>query len=83
MALWTQCKGVAEEGRDGIDVLKILSDVAFKARPRDVGESCCMVRMAGWTLVQNQLKVLYGSVQVRDGLARSVFGKFRMTCICV
>jgi hypothetical protein len=83
MALRTQCKGVAEEGNGGIDLLQIILDVAFKACPREVGESCCMVRMAGRTLVQNQLIMLYSSVQVRDGLARNVFGKLRVTCICV
>jgi hypothetical protein len=42
-----------------------------------------MVRMACWTLVQNQLKVLYSSVQVRDRPARNVFGKLSVTCIRV
>jgi hypothetical protein len=83
MALRTQCKGVAEEGNGGIDIVKIISDVAFKASPREVGESCCMVRMAGQTLVQNQLIMLYSSVQVRDRPTRNVFGELRVTCICV
>jgi hypothetical protein len=82
MALRTQCKGVAEEGNGGIDVLQMVSDVASKAGPREVGESCCMVRMAGRTLVQNKLKMLYSSVQARDPLACYVFGKLRVACIC-
>jgi hypothetical protein len=51
-----------EEGSGSIDTLKILSGVAFKAGPCKVGESCCMVRLAGWTLFQNQLKILYSSI---------------------
>jgi hypothetical protein len=41
-----------------------------------------MVRMAGRTLIQNHLKVLYSSVQTRDRLACHVFGKLRVACIC-
>jgi hypothetical protein len=64
MALRTQCKGAAEEGSGGINALQIISNITFKAGPCEIGESCCMVRMADRTLVQNQLKMLYSSVQV-------------------
>jgi hypothetical protein len=83
VALWTQRKGFAEERSDRVDVLKIISNVAFKAGPREVGESRCLVRMAGWTLVQDQLKMIYGIVQVRDRHACHVCGKSFMARICV
>ncbi|KAG2147534.1 hypothetical protein DEU56DRAFT_753389 [Suillus clintonianus] len=37
MALQTQCKGFAEEGSGGINVLQIVLNVALKAGPRKVG----------------------------------------------
>jgi hypothetical protein len=55
----------------------------LKACPREVGESCCIIRMAGRTLVQNQLKMLNSGGQVEDRLARYVFDKLRVACICV
>jgi hypothetical protein len=75
MVLRTQCKGVAEEGSDSIDVLKIISGVALKAGPREVGESRCAVLMTDRTLVQNQLKMLYSIIQVRDPPISHVFGE--------
>jgi hypothetical protein len=53
MALRTQCKGVAEEGSGGIDVFKMVLNIASKASPREVGESCCMATMVDQALVQN------------------------------
>jgi hypothetical protein len=83
MVLWSQCKGVTEEGSGDINVFKIISDETFKARPREVGESCCTVWMVDRTLVQNQLKMFYGSIQVRDILACHVFDKSGVARICV
>jgi hypothetical protein len=83
MVLRTQCKGFAEEGSGVIDVLRIISTIAFKARIRKIGESRSVIWMANWTLIQNQLKMLHSSVQVRDRLARHVFGQLRVTCICI
>ena len=42
-----------------------------------------MVRMADRTLVENRLEMLDSIVQVRDCLARPIFGKSCVTCICV
>jgi hypothetical protein len=83
VTLRTQCEGFAEEGSGGIDVLKMVVNIGFKAGKREVGESCCMIRMADRTLVKNQLKTLHSVVQVRDRLARRVFGKLCVACICV
>jgi hypothetical protein len=83
MALWMQYKGVAEEGNGSIDVLQMISDIALKVCPREVGESCCVVRMAGRTLVQNQLTMLYSSSQAEDRPTHHVFDKLRGACICV
>jgi hypothetical protein len=70
VTLRTQCESFAEEGSRGIDVLKMLLNIAFKAGKREVGESCYMIRMADQTLVKNQLKTLHSVIQVRDRLAR-------------
>jgi hypothetical protein len=69
MALRTKCKGVAEEGNNDIDVLKIISHIALKVRMRKVGDSRSVVWMADRTPVQNQLKQLHSSVQMREPLA--------------
>lgn len=66
VALWTQCKGFAEETNYSVDVSKIVLNVGFDAGPCEVSESRCLVRMADWTLVQDQLKMLHSVVQVID-----------------
>ena len=83
MALRTQCKGFVEEGSDMVNVLEILSNVAFEVGPREVGESRCMIGMVDWTLIQDQLKMLSSIVQVRDCPACYVFGKLCVARICV
>ena len=83
VALRTQCKGFAEEGSDRVNILKILSNVAFEADPREVGESRCMIGMVDWTLIQDQLKMLSSIVQVRNCLACHVFGKLCVARICL
>jgi hypothetical protein len=47
----SQCEGFAEERSDRADVSKIVSNIAFKAGPHDVGESRCLVRMTYRILV--------------------------------
>lgn len=42
----THCKGVAEERNNDINVLKIISKIALKARIRKVGGSRSVVYMA-------------------------------------
>jgi hypothetical protein len=66
---------LAEQGSDGVDVLRNLSSEAFEAGPREVGESRCVVGMVDRTLVKNRLKMLYSIVQARDRLACHIFGK--------
>lgn len=51
VALRTQCKGFVEQGSDGVDVLRIISNETFEAGPREVAESRCAVRMVDRTLV--------------------------------
>lgn len=75
MALQAQCKGVAEEGSGSISVMKIISYVAIKTGRRGVGESFRAVWMANRTLVQNQPKMFYSILQVRNILACYVCGK--------
>lgn len=65
MVLRTQCKGIAEVGNDGINVLKTISNVALKAHICKVGESRCVVWMADRAPVQNQLKMLHKFIQMR------------------
>jgi hypothetical protein len=43
-----QCEGFAEEESGDIDVLMVLN-ITFKARKREVGENCCVARMADLT----------------------------------
>jgi hypothetical protein len=81
--LRTQCKGFAEEGSGSIDLLKILLNITFKAGTREIGESCCAIRMANRTLVQDQQKMLHSIVQVRSRFACCVFGKMCVARICV
>jgi hypothetical protein len=83
VTLRTQREGFAEEGSGDIDFLKMVLRIAFKTGIREVGESCCMIRMAHWTPVKNQLKMLHSVTQVRDHIACHVFGKSCMTRICV
>jgi len=72
-----------EEGSGGIDILKMVLNIALKVGIREVGKSGCMIRMADRTLVKNRLKMLHSIVQVRDRPARHVFGKSCVTRICV
>jgi hypothetical protein len=51
MALWTQRKGFAEEGNGDVNVLKIISNIAYEAGPCEVGESRCAVETADRTPV--------------------------------
>lgn len=85
VALRAQRKGFAEEGSHRVDILVIFSSVAFETSPCEVGESCRAVRMANWTLVQNQLEILYSVIQVRDPLqfACRVLGESCVACIRV
>ena len=62
--------------------MKILSNIALKAGPREVGESGCVVRMVDRTLIQNELEVLHSIVQVSDILACRIIGKQCVTCVC-
>jgi hypothetical protein len=48
-----------EEGNDDINVLKMVANIFLKADVRDVGESCCEMRVADLALVHNQLKMLH------------------------
>lgn len=66
MAPRTRCKGFVEEGGSDINVFEIISNIALKVRIRKVGESRSAVWMADRTPVQNQLKQLHSSDQVRD-----------------
>jgi hypothetical protein len=63
--------------------LKIALDIGFKAGIREVGESPCMVRVINRTLVQNQLKILHGTAQVKGPPDCHVFGKLCVARICV
>lgn len=83
MVLRTRCEGVTEEGSNDINVLKILVNIFLKARIRDVGESCCAIRVADLALVQNQLKMLHSNLQVRDPLVCHEFGKSCVARICI
>lgn len=48
-----------EEGNDEINVLNMLAHIFLKADVRDVGESCCAMRVADLAQVQNQLKMMH------------------------
>jgi hypothetical protein len=83
MVLRTRCEGIAEEGSNNINVLKILANIFLEVHIHEVGESCCTIRVADLTLVQSSLKMLHSNLQVREPLVCDEFGKSCVARICI